>query len=230
MVKNLKVLYGYLTYKYLHYSYNISTKRKMNSLKLYTRNLLLIALYALINSADCSMRKETICHISNELKSYVIFNKGSYWIYQNQLGYRDTVKIQNIKFSIIDMVYSNPVERYEISIKSSLIYETKYIAQCSTGNEISCGNLNFLVTNNFSNILFFCGCDEGKEYQNLQFIEQIDSLYFYDEMFYNIKVFKSDSINNSSLSKLYYAKGVGLIKYEDFNSNVWQLMNYNISE
>ena len=67
------------------------------------RYLLLAIIYLLLNGADCSKSKnEPTCYISEEFKSYGIFNEGSYWIFQDQFNNSDTVAVmkeQDMKIS-----------------------------------------------------------------------------------------------------------------------------------
>ncbi len=38
----------------------------------------------------------------------------------------------------------------------------------------------------------------------------------------------ADSLNPQTNKKLYYAKNVGLIMYEDFDDNIWELVEYDV--
>jgi hypothetical protein len=195
----------------------------------YFRYLLLSILFILLNNADCSRSKnEPTSYLSDEFKSYVIFNEGSSWVYGNQFNDKDTVILISIEHSFIDLPYTYPVERYNFTTTSTINEEKKYLAQCIEGQGIGCSNFSVLSTNYFNPKLFFCCCDEGFNYENLQFVNQLDSLEINDEMYFDVKIFKSDSIDSQSLSTLYYAKNIGLIQYEDFNSIVWKLLNHNL--
>ncbi len=194
------------------------------------RYVLLTITYLLLNGADCSKSKnEPTCYISEEFKSYGIFNEGSYWIFQDQFNNIDTVTVKSSIHSIIDGPYSFPMERYEISTISTIRDETRYIAQC-VDNQLMCSGFSILETINLPSIQFFCCCDEGTRYENLQYVNQLDSMVINDETFYHIKIFASDSVNVHSLSKLYYAEHIGLIQYEDYESNSWKLTKHNLSQ
>lgn len=190
---------------------------------------MLSVLFILLNNADCSRSKnEPTSYFSDEFKSYVIFNEGSSWVYGNQFNDRDTVVLSSVEHSFIDLPYSYPAERFELTTTSTINEEKKYLAQCNGGNELSCSNFSILAQRDFYPLLFFCCCDEGFKDENLQFVNQLDSIEINDEMYFDIKIFKSDSIDSQSLSTLYYAKNIGLIQYEDYNSNVWKLLDHNI--
>jgi len=193
------------------------------------RNSLYLVIFILLNSADCSKPgSEPTCYISEEFKSYVIFNDGSYWVYQDQSGNWDTVKIIKTEHTIIDNPYTSPRERYNITTGSTIYGERKYIAQCEHVYRIGCDNFSKYSTNYYSPILFFCCCEEGINYENLKYLQQLDSMVVNSSIFYNIKEFESDSINPQTARKLYYSQKIGLIMYEDFEGNNWHLVDYSV--
>jgi hypothetical protein len=194
------------------------------------RYLLLAIIYLLLNGADCSKSKnEPTCYIPDEFKSYGVFNEGSYWVYHDQFNNSDTVTVKSNIHSIIDGPYSYPMERYEITTISTMRDESRYIAQC-LDNPLMCTSFSILETLNPAAIQFFCCCDEGTRYENLQYISQLDSMVIHDETYYYVRIFESDSVNVHSLSKLYYAENIGLIQYEDYESNSWKLTKHSVSK
>ncbi len=194
------------------------------------RFLLLAFTYLLLNGADCSKSKnEPTCYIPNEFKSYGVFNEGSYWVYHDQFNNSDTVTVKSNMRSIIDGPYSYPMERYEITTISTIRDESRYIAQCRD-NQLMCSGFSVLETMNLPSIQFFCCCDEGTRYENLQYVNQLDSMVIHDETYYHVRIFESDSVNALSLRKLYYAEHIGLIQYEDYESNSWKLTKHSVSQ
>ncbi|MCD4680212.1 MAG: hypothetical protein K8S00_07475, partial [Bacteroidales bacterium] len=176
------------------------------------RIALYIIIFIILNSADCSKPdSEPTCYISEEFKSYVIFNEGSYWIYQNQFNIIDTIKVIKTEHSILDGPYTHPFELYNISTISSLIGDTKFKAKCWDMNYVDCTNFNVYSPDYIYSILFFCCCAEGKKYENLTYLHQLDSIEVDSTVFYNIKVFESDSINPQTARRSYYSQNIGLI-------------------
>lgn len=205
----------------------------MNHLNIPNRLLTtikLLLLLIILNSADCSLKKEPTCHISEEFKSYIVFKEGSYWIYQNQSGNMDTIKIIRQEHSILDSPYNYPSERYTITTESNKDGSKTYFAQSEDLNMILCKSFSQYTTNYYYPVLFFCCCDPGSRVENLTFQSQLDSIEISGNWFFNVKVFESDSINPQTKKTLYYSKYIGLIMYEDFNDNTWQIINYSVSK
>ncbi len=191
--------------------------------------LSLISAFLLLNSADCSKTKEgEICLLEQEFKSFIIFKEGTFWIYRNQAGVEDTVKIIKSVRSVENSPYSYSVELYRITQQSSINGESNYIARCQKINSTGCSSFSEYSLVDYSKCLFFCCCETGTSYNNLKYSKQIDSLIIQNSVFHDIKIFESDSLYPNSPKKLYYADKFGLIKYETYDKNQWILINQGI--
>jgi len=191
------------------------------------RNSIFLVAFFLLAGADCSRPgSEPTCYISEEFKSYVIFNQGSNWIYIDQNQNKDTVEIVNLEKSIEDGPYTYPHEKYIITVWSSIRGEEKSFSQCVSNSRIGCDG--FSILSGRHDLSFFCCCEEGTQEGTLTSLRLLDSLVISNSMYYNIRVFESDSLSLQVNKKLYYAKNIGLIKYEDFDDNIWELVKYDV--
>ena len=65
--------------------------------------ILFISLFFLFNQADCSQKNDLpIVYHSQEFKDYAVFKEGTFWIYQNELGYKDTFNIIHYETKFIE--------------------------------------------------------------------------------------------------------------------------------
>lgn len=194
------------------------------------KSMMFLSVFILFCNADCANKdKEPTCYLSEEFKSYVIFGEKSQWIYQNQIGELDTIKIISTEHLIQDGPHSYPTERFNIETSSNLNGNKKDLALCQTGN----GALNCQEYNSYSSIYtsptyFFCCCEEGTTIDNLTFIKK-DTIKLGGELIENVRIFVSDSISPKSYKTLYYAKDIGLVKFDDYQNNQWILISYDLT-
>lgn len=193
------------------------------------RIVLLLILFGLLSKADCSREKnEPVCYMSEDFKEYVVFGSGSFWIYQSQSGLIDTVQMIDTKLSIEDSPYIYPIEMYT-GYKKSTVNGTEYFMSRCEGTMIDCENLSTLYGGEIWQLLFFCCCEEGRRIENLIYISE-DSISLNGVFYNDVKHFESDSLHTQSFKHFYYVKGIGLVKYENFMGEEWELLEYNIKD
>jgi len=204
-----------------------------NTFKLLTGALV----FLVFNCADCSgVKKEPSCNISNEFKSYVIFGVGSYWVYKSDEGILDTTKIISIERTIYDGPSMYPTESFRIYKNSSLKGDLLFEATCgsaSVGDRHGCDENTtayIFINTEYLQEYFFCCCepDSNSIYANHYLGE--DSVTINNIFYSHLKKFFNDSLNAETIKLLYYAKGIGLVKYEDYQENNWELIEHSIIE
>ena len=202
-----------------------------------------------------SCGKPEYIHLSDEFKSFTIFQEGSYWVYEEiNSGFIDTMIVErvSIEFQSEHAESNVKVESGNIQYKTKLsgkiighISTTKsYSNSCesmssinifnSTNDTVNSGGGQFLDVGN----QFFCCCDQGStswfapihEYSGI-----VDSISAGGANFDNVRLFTTiidDSLfieqNPDLVKKSYFAKNVGLIKWEQFNGNEWEVREYHI--
>lgn len=188
----------------------------------------LFIIFILFNQADCSHNDDPTCYFTNEFNSYTIFAKDSFWVYQNQDGTKDTVRITKIERLIIDGYHSYPDERFNITKTSTLSGTEKFYALCQDAdNPIGCDHYNTFRSNYSHQCYFFCCCEEGKKFQTLTYVGELD-IIVHEIDYPQTRHFISDSLFSTSLKAQYYAPNIGLVKYEDFDQNTWELIDYKV--
>ncbi len=204
------------------------------------RYLQLLIILGLFINADCSHKRGDAVYFTDEFKSYMIFDEGSFWIYENQEGERDTVVIKNVERKInSNFTMGNRYEEnFYIKKHSSKYGNIKDRANQSFPCEPEgVYHSTFFDTLNINNLFYLCD-DSSAMYSDrrMKFKGMVDSMIVNEETFRKVKIFEYDSINMTNYFQgkmpvprmFYYAFNVGLIKYDDYDNNQWNLIKYNV--
>lgn len=193
------------------------------------KGFILILVFGLFHRADCSREsQEPVCYMSDEFKEYIVFGSGSFWIYQHQAGYLDTVIVQDAEIEVSDSPYNYPAEIFSYYRNSSMRGREYFLAQCES-DRIGCSGLSSLAGGKFWPIMFFCCCEEALKVGNLTYLG-IDSMTIHGIHFPELKYFESDSLYPNSYHLLHYAKGIGLVKYTDYYGDEWELIEFSLNK
>lgn len=207
---------------------------KTTTLSNIYRLILLLSLFFLFSQADCSRKNDLpVVYLSQEFKDYAVFKKGTFWIYQNNMGETDTVSITTYEswvtsddFMVYDIVKMN---KYS-TIKNKT---TKLISDLADNKtkiiNNKCSDINWLK-DIYHNTYFLCCCEIGSQKGGLEYIDFIDSLNINGKEYYSIKVFENVSFSNETYvtTYFYYVKNFGLIKKEQPGVFNWELIDYYI--
>ncbi|MCD4731842.1 MAG: hypothetical protein K8R74_14645 [Bacteroidales bacterium] len=212
-----------------------------------------LVLMPLIILTSCG--KPEYVHLSDEFKSFTIFPAGSYWVYEEiNSGFIDTMIVErvSIEFQSEHAESNVKVESGNIQYQTRLsgkivgwIRNSSYSEGCNTMSSILIYNSTHDTVNTAGGQFldvgneFFCCCDPGtiswfdqiREYSGI-----IDSISIGDTNFFDVKLFTTivdDSLfiqqNLDLVKKSYFAKNVGLIKWEQFNGNEWEVRDFRIN-
>ncbi len=217
-------------------------------IRFFSKKIPIIIFYIFVLTA---CRKEEFFFIGEEFKSYTLFPIGTYWVYENQSSmFRDTMTVVDTSFRFGHAVESNLYYQ-----KVIIDYNTKYSGKArgllymSSGHN-NCSSLSFarifnseeidssqidnkLILNN----RFFCCCDTGTllyEY-NDKFTEVLDTMLIENKLYFDVMVFDWKITNpilldSHAVMKSYFAKNVGLIKWELYNGDIWEIVDYKINQ
>ena len=192
---------------------------------------LLTITFLLFSNADCSTKKEKTYYLSEEFKSYIIFNKGSFWIYESNSNERDTIELTNIKHSIGGNHASPPIELYNLFTSSSYHGDLSYTAVCNSHtNMIGCDEYSryFNTSGSLSaGFYFFCCCNVGIRDEEATYLGEIED-EINGQLLYYVKMFQKDSLFPASLKTLWYAPEIGLIRYDDYQNKQWELIEFDV--
>lgn len=215
--------------------------------------LVTIAFAQTISLFSCGEKKEYF-PLSDEFKSFAVFPVGSYWVYEEiNSGFIDTMTVNEVSIEFEGKAESNKYfERGYVHYRTrksgmiiGLISNTKPNNDCSyinsmflynsTQNSLDTLNKKFIDVGNE----YFCCCEAGSkgwfspmfEYSGL-----VDTIMAGGHKYKNARAFENtieDSIYieqfPSTVMISYFANDVGLIKWKQFNGNVWELKEFKIN-
>ncbi len=202
-----------------------------------------------------SCGKPEYVHLSDEFKSFTIFPEGSYWVYEKlNDGFIDTMIVEKVSLEFqSEHAESNvKVESGSIQYQTRLsgkivgwIRNSSYSESCNTMSSILIYNSTHDTLNTAGGQFldigneFFCCCNPGSkslfdpihEYSGI-----IDSISVSGINYFNVRLFTTiidDSLfiqqNPGLVKKSYFAKNIGLIKWEQFNGNEWEVRDFRIN-
>lgn len=210
--------------------------------------LLITGLFMVFNSC----KEDEYIYLSEEFKSYVIFPEGTYWVYEEiKSGFIDTLNIEEVSISFgsghseSHTQYESGVIEYNTS-RSGLIHgyisPKASIYGCSSYHDLLTANKNedFVEIDSVYmglNLCFFCCCDTGIVMSiGTKYLGMIDTMIINSLVFEKVMNFSNVSYDSLEIfqhpnraRKSYYAKNIGLIKWEQFNGNVWEIRDYMIN-
>lgn len=208
----------------------------MKNLFIKLINIIIISSLSLF-IVSCFRGKENKYMIPVNFKKYFYFNTGSWWVYKNQSGKYDTLKITS----------SN--SKFKNMLENDNLYEKITIDYNSTDN----GEMKASTTFYQDDIFFFCfygidksffsniatntavydsdfglpACNSKIGWQILDSLK-IDGDIYYD--IYIVNTYDAANITNNYPIKCYFSPNIGLIKKELKNGEVWELVDYKINK
>ena len=191
-----------------------------------------------------------------EGESYIKFEPGSYWVYENDIsGERDSVVMEYYRSEMWHFEgLKREYYREHIAFKwtrngiGSWIFRTTHPFTDLTPEQTwqnSVNNWGFVTSPGAaspSTIVFVPISENGAGGAlggtGMHLDSTKDSLQVSDEWFYDVAVFEvdNDPIFDSKPSKYYWAKNVGLIKKENFSHltgerlELWDLVKYQVTQ
>ncbi|MBI4647994.1 MAG: hypothetical protein HY738_15765 [Bacteroidia bacterium] len=169
-------------------------------------NVWLICLTLVLGIIFCSCNKDhcsSISRIPAEMKSWVMFPEGSYWIYRDSTtGVLDSVILKHQEIKIIQEDESHRC--YEVLDHD--FYSTNNII-----NSGSCAYFDYVYSCGLGH--YFVGIvGESIDFYNLKYIAYFDSLYINNILYQEVKCFRTFSSNVHKNTQSYWAKNIGIIK------------------
>ena len=182
-------------------------------------------------------------YMDQEFKDYIVYPQGSYWVYEEMSsGQIDTVKIYSSEIKIHNgqTILGFNYEEYLVLMKSSFNNDTisgvggidftdKNFSEYEEGST----NIHKILNRS---LLFFSKKPVGYElnYTEVDLVDYLEFLELYTVFsleYEDVKVFEH-KINyySEQPKRVYFAKGVGIIKKELFNGEIWQLKKYFIKK
>ncbi|MBI1306449.1 MAG: hypothetical protein GC181_07535 [Bacteroidetes bacterium] len=180
---------------------------------------------------DPSCSESTTRFLQSDLLERFFFESGSFWIYKSHTGVLDTFKV----ISSIRQVGKNPDVSKEICLQAANnIIKTSTRGNWSVNSETSLSGFADVIYSNdngssvyrFSYTDSICDAFNGENGQ----ISILDSFIVNSDTFKNVLrlVYPAQINRNEYLRTAYFVKGVGMVKYTDWDGNVWDLESFSI--
>ena len=190
----------------------------------------------------CFNHKTEYSYLDQEVKDYYVFKEDSYWIYQDSLtNSTDSVVLKQVvhdfekkrnRMGNITFLHETYRQEYCHYLSDTSFILSSFLVSYS-GLSFPAIAFNLENHNTHYRILYFC-------YAAIQYpIEYCIG----EHIFYNVINFEhsttyllNDSIWLNNKNKSYWAKNVGLIRYEIYSSdtttilNTYNLIKYNVSQ
>jgi hypothetical protein len=200
--------------------------------------LCFVLMSAIVILSACSKKTDPTLYIPDQFKKYSLFQVGSYWIFKNE-------KSLSVDSSYVS---STPVMQYrqfdnngtESTLEfCEIYYKGKFIKHCN----ISAFNDMMWLLDSYASDCLISGCFypgfiyNETSYSTFKTIEYIDSLNINNKLFRSIIHTQHTDIfsnNDTVIYNYYLVTGIGLIKFELFNSHanradtIWTLLKYHI--
>lgn len=195
-------------------------------------NTLLILLF---QPCSCACKRDnSVVYLKEDLKDYTLFQASSFWIYQKQpSGLIDTVTLITSKRENIQNEYCQPSFETFSGIKySSISGDSIYISSDYVNNFHSLSAMKSL----YSQTVFFSGNLNDSISQipgSLNYTTFLPSYSQSNTIFSEVRIFtKAPFINNmaDSVVKVFWAKGVGLIRTEYANGGYDELVKFQVKQ
>jgi hypothetical protein len=183
--------------------------------------------------------------MSQEFKDYTLFEEGSRWIYQLENSVeKDTVIQVYREYKMIDSRdFGYNTDQYLTRSSSSYFKDMVITIGGLDYDNVKISRLRLFYESQLliESRCFFdnVGIKVGERFHNLIYEDFKESYKLGNITFNNVKVFNNVEIprdentnfSNIKLPKVtYYAKNVGLIRKELWNGQVWNLVDYKVSQ
>jgi hypothetical protein len=194
-----------------------------------------------VGFGSCDKENYPTYRMEADFKDYVLFPVGSYWVY-NQEGNirRDSIYLFNqiVSMNETRKIYRFNYEQFVQNMSSSYYKDTLVGAG---GAEKDGDLICFLYTEGFlstsleRNLQFYTKHDPGStldftESMRVKYTETLNTYSVNGHQYNDVKVFESTIIRDALMTrKIYYARGVGVIRKELFNGQVWNLQRYKVN-
>jgi hypothetical protein len=189
----------------------------------FLRINLLFAAISLLMFLTIGCKKSTPTHydvIPDEVKQWYLYQKGSYWIYQNDKQSENdcTYIIKEPHF------WQETVENDDGSIAAIIDHvDTRFEGGVIFGSQIeSSDDVMISLPGSSTNIVYALFVHEGQkflldQYHVFEYVHHYDSLAFGDHFFKDVRLTRysyqrSNNVGDSAVITCFYARHIGLIK------------------
>ena len=203
----------------------------------------------LLTLTNC--KKTKTYTISQMMKDYFAFQKGSYWIYKNDsTGTLDSTYVNSYSHVYKDETYEN-VQREFISmsyVSSFLCFSTIGYVSCQGPDYYGVSSFLYLPQGEIQgglDVAFYAGWPENTKvipncitggifYYKAIPSEMINNIEYKDILYSDLQAADTSPTNqNFALKRIYFAKNIGIIKFYEMTrtyNKSFSLLKYKVSQ
>jgi hypothetical protein len=208
-------------------------------MKNISKQCLIITLIASTSLSGCKDRELHTDYIDQKLKEYCLFQEGSYWVYQNSNGDIDSLYLYQRKNNIVeddDRNYESIDLQFTTSYYPSDIFGMAASPFLGGGGHLS-EYWNSAYLTPMGGFFFFSQPIDtpGLTTEVLAGTEETytayyESLIIGDSTYKEVRQYDFNMGNLLSRKTIYWAKGLGRVKYIDADGTVWNLISYQVTQ
>lgn len=205
-------------------------------MKNISKQYLIITLIASTSLSGCKDRELHTDYIDQKLKDYCLFQEGSYWVYESDNGDIDSIYLYQREGHIVEDDDRN-YESIDLQFTSSH-YPSDIFGMAAAPFVGGGGHLGEIWSSAIFTPMggFFVGGADtvNKTITALAGTEEKYTAYYEtlligDSTYNQVRQYDFNMGNMLSRRTIYWAKGIGRVKYIDGDSTVWNLIKYNVT-
>ena len=199
------------------------------------RYFFILLLLAVFYSCERPSKKDKakLYYMEQEFNDYCLFPVYSYWVYEDSAsGALDSVSIyyQNITINDQLTVVSWKYEQFQQHLFSS--YNSPFIYEAGGADLMGLPENYCTYTDGIAD-LYFGDANVGDTLflnRNLYYEAYYSTLILNSKEYKRVKAFQNkNQIHNRQVRKVYFSRGVGIIRKEMFDGKVWNLKRHFIA-
>jgi len=171
--------------------------------------------------------------IPQEVKDFIMFPEGSYWVYQDSVS--GAIDSHHLHSFILYERDNNRDYYYEIfnqNLSRSFYNDTIYGGGANNAEigDVIVSKYHEISAQPYRDFLFFSPSEIGDIYSGeIEFSSAINDFTMNSKQYSDIKIFNSLAQKHPiQTKKIYFAKDVGIIKRVEYSGKVWELTDYQI--
>jgi hypothetical protein len=190
---------------------------------------------------DCRNDNGPTYLMDQDFKDFVLFPSGSYWVYTNNAGSMDSLYLyfQETRIDKSHKIYPFNHEGFTQNLSSSFYKDTLFGGGGAMKNYdtiLFTYNERYISNSSVTGLQFYNKKKPGSvldyaEDSKVKYIGVLSGYYVNGVQYSDVKVFENFIAADVNLSrKIYYVKGIGVIRKELFNGQEWDLKRYHINK
>lgn len=195
--------------------------RQIYLIIIFTFQLLLI---------NCKDNPKPKFFIDQETKDFTVFQKGTYWVFENQFNDLDSQFVIRFSTGMGGRNLHFDPEYFQLNIESSFYNdEMVYQAEIDVNDQTRFYVNQMWIKSFILTFNSYVSADTiGQSVLNLKLIDTSSAYNNGYHSFKDTKKFQANSGVNNSYQEVYWAKHVGRIEYLDSEGRRWKLKRFRI--